>query len=294
MLGQIKKVFGNALLIFTIVFSAFSVPAAAEGQDEDSEPNEFSSSMRFMPSSTAKHTGAKVQMAQSEIEYSRKFKAFGRLPIVVSLGAEYIGLNNSSGVKLPAQLAVAYADIEVTLPFFNFRNTYFRTAVTPSFCADSWDFDVSDFRIPFRNYLVYEANKKLIFVAGAVVYPNCEDDVSPIAGVIYIPNDKLVFNITTDNPSISYALNRRLTLFLEGDVNIEEFEISQGFVTQRVLRYGESYLGSGVEYELNKYASASFSMGGTFNRALKYRGSGQGKVSLENGFYTQFNLGAEF
>jgi hypothetical protein len=290
-----EMVMRRAVFIIAVTSAAFLAPARAQDNaEEDALPNEAAAYAWFMPATSSKQASGRVEMTQFETEYSREFKLFGQLPVAVSLCSGYIGLNNSTPVRLPAQLAAVNADIEVTLPFFTVKKTYFRCGVTPTFVADSWNFSGSDFRLPFRTYLVYEASKKLIFVGGVAIYPDYEDDVSPVVGVIYMPDDKWVFNLTTDNPSISYAFNDKFTLFLEGDIDTEEFEISRDVAVRRVLRYSGSYAGSGIGYELNKYASISLSAGGIFNRSLRYRDPVHGKVSLKNSFYTQFNLEAAF
>ena len=213
------------------------------------------------------------------------------MPVELRLGTRYIGIDDTvDSVELPARLVGLSTGIEVTLPFFNFNDTYFRLGVEPSFYADTWDFPASSFRIPSYYFLIYQPDPKWTFLYGVAVFPDFENVVLPVLGFIYKPNDKLTFNIAPRRPNITYALTDRISLFGEGNVTINnEFEVKHNDDKNVVLRYGESYLGAGIKYKFNKYIQASLSTGGNFRRRLKYRDS-LGKVDIKNGPYTEFKV----
>jgi hypothetical protein len=50
--------------------------------------------------------------------------------------------------------------------------------------------------------------------------------------------------------------------------------------------------GGGVKYKANKFIRASLLVGGAFNRYIKYRDE-DGKVSIDNGLYTEFRVDVE-
>ena len=124
------------------------------------------------------------------------------------------------------------------------------------------------------------------------VYPDFETEALPIFGFIYKPNDKLTFNLVPKRPNITYALNQRVSLFIEGGMTTCEFEVDHEGTKNAVLAYKESRLGSGFDFRLNGYLRGSISAGGVFNRSLKYR-DGSGKVNINNGFYGEFRLRIE-
>lgn len=273
---------GIFIVIFTILFFQ-PILLNAETQ------NELDSYFRFMPSRKTDGPPGKVEIMEADSKYSYEFKAFEQLPVKLSLENKYIGIENSTEVELPAHLAGLITDIETTLPFFNFNNTYIRFGVSPSFYSDDWDFPASSFRIPSRTYLVYQPSDKWTFIAGVAVYPEFEYDVVPILGFIYKPNDKLSFNITPERPNISYLLNDRVTLFAEGGVSLDEFEVTKDNLKSAVLQYRELHLGAGIKYKVNKFIQSSLSVGGMFNRYLEYKDS-LGKVDIKDGIYTEFRV----
>lgn len=250
--------------------------------------------LRYIPSRSVDAQSGKVEIIDSQAEYSYEFKVFEKLPLKFSLGTEYIGIEDTVTVELPSHLVGLTTDIETTLPFFNFNSTYFRLGVSPSFYADDWEFSTSDFRIPSRYFLIFKPNTKLTLIGGIAVYPDFESEVLPILGFIYQPNDRLKFDIVPRRPNISYLVSEKITLFLEGGSSFnQEFEVERNNLEGAVLSYRETHLGSGLKFKLNKFMRGSISLGAVLNRSLKYRDN-QGKVDIKDGLYTEFRLESTF
>jgi hypothetical protein len=283
---------GLVLFIIAVVLALSSLAGAeTENKEESFAYQEFDSYLRYMPSRSIKTTSGKVEMIRSGNTYNYGFKAFGKLPVKLSLDTEYISIENTlRHVELPAHLVGLSGGIETTLPFFRCKNTYFRLGLEPSFYSDDADFKSSAFRIPSYYYLIYLPNSKWIFLSGIAVYPDFEDEVLPIVGFIYKPNDKLSFNIVPKRPNITYALNNRVSLFTEGSLALnKEFEVKRDNAENVVLTYKETRLGSGIKFRFNRYIQASVSAGGLFKRRLRYRDN-QGKVDIKDGLYTEFRV----
>lgn len=265
--------------------------AEAQEQAEDKPSHQVDSYVRYIPSRSVDAMSGKVEIIESGAEYSYEFKAFDKLPVKLSLNNNYIGIEDSlDSVELPAHLVGLTTDIETTLPFFHFNKTYLRLGISPAFYADDWDFPSSSFRIPSRYFLIYQPDAKWTFLYGVAVYPDFENEVLPIIGFIYKPNDKLAFNIVPKRPNITYFINDRMSLFAEGGTSLNsEFEVTRDNTKNVVLRYKEARLGGGIKFKFNQYIQSSISAGGLFNRSLKYR-DGQGKVNIKDGLYTEFRV----
>lgn len=276
--------------IFIIISALlFWQPALLNAETKTETESKLDSYFRFMPSRKADGLSGKVEIMEADSKYSYEFKAFDKLPVKLSLENEYISIENSTEVELPAHLVGLSTDIETTLPFFNFNNTYIRFGVSPSFYSDDWDFPASSFRILSRAFLVYQPNPKWTFLAGVAVYPEYEYNVLPILGFIYKPNDKLSFNITPERPNISYSFNDKITLFTEAGTSFEEFEVAKDNLKNAVLRYRETYVACGIKYKINKFIQSSLSAGEVFNRYLQYKDS-LGKVDIKDGVYTELRV----
>jgi len=256
---------------------------------EDDSLWELDTYARYMPYRGANAQSGKVAITESASELSYDAKFFGELPVEFAIGSRYIGIGNTTSVKLPSRLTQISFGAETILPFF-FDKTYFTVGLAPTFYTDNWDLNSSSFRLPQRYFLIYQANEKLVFICGVEVIPDFDDPVSPILGFIYQPNDRLTFNITPSKPEITYDLNDKLTLLLEADMSCDEFEVTRDNLKNVVLEYNEMHLGTGVKYQVSKYIQSSISAGYIFNRSIKYREDNLGKVSLKDGLYTELRV----
>jgi hypothetical protein len=169
----------------------------------------------------------KIAVTEAASDYSYQARAFGRFPVEFYLDTKYIGLDETAPVSLPTQLTELVIGLEATVPFFNFKNTYFRMSAAPSFLGDSWNFESSDFRIPSHYIVIWQPDNKWTWVYGAAYTPDFESKFFPILGFIYKPNDKLTFNIIPQRPNITYAFNDQATLFVEGDLSSGEYEVTK-------------------------------------------------------------------
>lgn len=284
-------------LVIAVIFLLFQTKLNAAPQDEptDSFSHNIDSYLRYMPSRSVDTMSGKVEIIEADSEYSYELKVFDKLPVKFSLDNKYIAIADSVvDVELPPHLVGLTTDIETTLPFFSFDKTYFRIGISPSFYADDWDFPASAFRLNSRFLFVYLPNLKWTFLAGVAIYPDFENEVLPILGFIYKPNDKLTFNLVPKRPNITYALNDKILLFGEGGSSLNsEFEVTRNGSKNVVLRYKELHLGGGVRVKLNKFIQTSFSTGAIFNHSLKYLDN-QGKVNIKDGIYAEFRTQIRF
>lgn len=276
--------------LFFLFFWVFFFPLSFTLAEVNKADNNIDTYFRYIPSSDAKDMPGDIELSEAAIEFSRKIKVGGKLPVKLSVTPSHIAIKNSTPVKLPAKLTGLVTDIETTMPFFGFEETYQRIGISPSFYGDSWDFDTSDFRIPMRYYIIRRPNEKWTLMAGFAICPDFETEILPILGFIYRPNDRLTFNIVPVDPEISYIFNDKLTVFLEGgNAFNSEFEVDKDERENVILRRKQTRLGTGVRYSFNNFAQASISLGAAFNRSFKYRDS-LGKVNLDDGIYSEVRL----
>ena len=251
---------------------------------------DLDSYVRYIGTSGAGGQSGKVGVVDSAAEYSYEIKAFGKIPVQFAVASRYIGIDNTTAVRLPTHLTSTGLGIETTLPFFSFEKTYFTIGLAPSFFSDNWNFSTNSFSLLQRYFLVYQPNEKWVFVCGVNYYPRFKPPVTPILGFIYKLNDRLTFNLIPEAPEISYLLNDKLTVFVQGDSTSNEYRVTKDNLKNAVLNYDETHLGAGLRYKWNKNVTGSFVAGGVFNRSIEYRQDSFGKVVVGDGFYTEFRL----
>ncbi len=251
-------------------------------------PSELDALIRFMPSRGAKSQSGSVGLMVADSEYNYQLKAFGKLPVQLGVATQYIGINNSTSVALPAHLTTVSFGGNVTFPFFNLNKAYLRLEAAPSFYTDDWRINSKTFRIPINIFGIYQPDDVWTFILGVHVFPSgvLNSKVGPIAGLIYKPNDNLIFNIVPPKPNILYMVNKKLGVFGEFGMTDEQFLVTKDGQKNVVLLYNENRVGTGVLYKFNKFMESTFSVGAVFNGYLKYKES-LGKVVLKNGLYTE-------
>jgi len=132
---MINRFLTGVILVFVAVFSY----TGARAQSETFEAEHY---YRYMPARKAQAQPGKIAVTEAASDYSYQTNIFDRLPFEFSLAAKYIGLDDTVPVSLPAQLTELAVGLEATVPVFNFKNTYFRMSVSPSFLGDSWNLKV--------------------------------------------------------------------------------------------------------------------------------------------------------
>jgi len=258
-------------------------------EKEDEFPSELDTLIRFMPSRGAKSQSGSVGLVISEAEYNYQLKTLSNCPVQLGVGTQYIGINNSTSVALPAHLTTVSFGGNVTFPFFNLDKTYFRIEAAPTFYSDNWNINSKTFRIPINTFAIYQPNDMWTFILGMHFFPSgvLNSKISPIAGLIYKPNDNLIFNLVPPKPNILYMVNKKFGVFGEFGMTDEQFLVTKDGQKNLVLLYNENRLGTGVLYKFNKFMESTFSVGAVFNGYMKYKES-LGKVVLKNGVYTEF------
>jgi len=244
---------------------------------------------RYFPSHRLSAQSGRVSVTDAETEQSCELKAFGKLPVDFSIDTRYIGIENSSAVSLPPNLTAVTIGTEIIGPFLKLNKTYLFAGFYPSWSGSNWEFRPSAFRIPMAYSVIYKPNEKLVLMAGVGVYPDYEHEVLPLFGLSYIPNDKLSFYLMPPKPNITYALNKKISLFAEGRFSNNECEVDKDGFKNVVLVYRETHAGCGVKYSFNTNAFLSLSGGQSFWRRFRYRDS-LGKVSIKDGPYINLRL----
>ncbi len=276
------------VVVFLISFLCI-VNLNAAIEDENNYKQSLDGYVRYLPSLSEETTSDRIDITESNLEYNYELKLFNQVPLDLGWALQDIAINNATPLDLPAHLVGIGTNIETVLPMFTINNFYVNVGVTPGFYGDSFNFDSSNFKLSNHYVLVYRPNENLTFLGGVAIYYHEETSKFPIVGVNYKPNDKLTFDITTDEQNISYSLNDKVDLFIRGGVSIDEFSIRQNN-DEKTVRYVEQRLGGGITLKINKSLNCSISSGEIFNATLKYRDL-PGKISLKDGaLYTEFSL----
>lgn len=248
---------------------------------------------RYVPFTSMTAQPGRIAIMDIGNEMSYEFKVADKLPIEIGLVTRFINLNGKEAmdVSIPAKLTRIAMRTEVTVPAF-LEKLYLRMGITPTCNSDDWNCNASTLRIPGHMMLIYQLNEQWIFVAGVAGFPSYETKILPFGGLIYKPNDKLIFNLVPERMNVTYNLTDKLAVFCEGDMSGEEFKVVKDGYKGAILQYNEVHAGTGLSFKINKNINTSLTLGRMFNRNLKYRDS-LGKLTMKNAYYSEFRLEME-
>ncbi len=235
-----------------------------------------------------------IAVNESQFGFAQNFE-IDRLPVTAGFKIKHIDINENIPTNLPSELVGKELQLGVKLPapWLDSDHYFVGVDIFPSMYTDDWDYKASAFRIPFRTYLIYKETEDLIWVAGILVRPQYHTSVLPVLGLIYRPNDRLSFNLASDDPNIAYKIDDKLTALAEFGLVTDEYEVTRGNQNGVVLKYSELSAGGGFKYDVTPNIQAKISIGAVFNRKIDYRDD-VGKVHPDGGLYTDFKLSAKF
>jgi len=88
-------------------------------ENSNASQQEIDSYIRYMPSQSVDAMSGKIEIIESESEYSYGLKVFDKLPVKFSLDTQYIDIEDTVDLELPAHLIGLAFDIETTAPFLS-------------------------------------------------------------------------------------------------------------------------------------------------------------------------------
>lgn len=279
-------------LLFVALFLILSFYAWAE----EESPNEVTLKTRTIAASDVDAQSGNVAVTESEFDFKHNGKALGELPVEISLHYGHINIDDEVPDILPAHLESRQLGLgaKFPVPFISDDRYFLGIDIFPKLNTDDWQWKSSAFRMPFRAYFIYKESEEFILVGGLNIRPGYDRKVIPILGLIYKPNDRLSFNLASDDPNITYKFTDKMTVLWEFDFQFEEYEVARNGQDGIVLKYNEASTGAGIKYQFTKNLSTAVSIGSVFARRLEYKNEDYGKVVPDAGVYVQAAVAANF
>ena len=284
----------SVILISIILFISTGVSrvngeetGGAAAPAEIEKPFDIYTYTRWLPASAVSALPGKVSIIEAGGEAKYEFKILDKIPFDISAAFDYINICKTIPRPIPATLVNPGINLEVKLPLFNIKNTYFGANINPSFSCDMNCFGAKSFLIPARFVIIYVPNSQLTFICGPEFFTDFDNDTQLIGGIIYKPTDRITVNLTTDYPHMLYKINDKLDLLAEGQwVLFNQYKVSTGNDDNVLLSYREAWVGGGFRFRPAKFMNISLSAGGVFNRQLRFHHAGE-KIDIDKGFYLQ-------
>lgn len=285
----------NIIRLFTISLITGLIPPLLFANEEENLVNQIRINTRFFPRRSFESNTGNIKIKELDFAYTNSFKLAGKLPAKVTLFIQDIFLKDRGQDKviLPEELTGFGVGLELTTSFLDWKDTYWRIKVMPSFYTNSWRAYSSAFRMPLQSFLIFQPYKYLTWFSGVGIYIDYEREFFPILGLIYKPNNRLILRLIPSEPEVSWKINKWFDMFLNGGITNSEFEIAKDGMRRVILRYRNYYVGTGIRVTPAKNIIFSFSQGYSFGRSFKYLEENE-KLKIKDGFFTEFGLTFNF
>lgn len=287
------------LVLFSLIIMMTSA-AYAEETEQPLDPEaaaEVNATIKssHIFSSDIEPTGSEIDITTTRLSADYNYKLSNGLPIDMAISIAHKDINTDSPVELPSNLEARRLKLgtKFPVPFVSDDRFFMGIDILPTFNTDEWKWESGAFRLPFRSYVIFKESEDFILVGGVTVRPEYDREVLPLIGLVYRPNDRLSFNLASDDPNVSYKLSDATLLRWEFQYAYDEYEVTRGGQKGVVLQYQEISSGFGIEHQLNDSLKGIVSAGAVFNRQLEYKDE-VGKVTPDAGVYASAQLTATF
>ncbi len=256
----------------------------------------FTHKLRYVNKSTTENSSGDIGFARSEFALSNSFKVLNDVPLELGIGIHRFRLDDDSGLDLPDTLQENSVNFGLRFPalFTQGKDLFMAIDLMPLWSnAGEHDFDSKSFRFNFSTSLIFRESEKFIFACGALFRPEYANSVIPFFGVRYEPNDRLMINFLSTEPSVSYKISNKTKILLESAFLSHEFEVTSGARKGEIVRIRDLEAGVGLEHDFSESFKGVLSVGIAFERRYEYLNAKQ-KICPENSFYAGYRFNVCF
>jgi len=262
----------------------------------DENPFFFKTKVRYSPDVDVALQSGEIKFTKISTRIGYQKTLDNGYPFYVLLGPDHYVWTQSTSMSFPAGAKSRGFRIgtELGIPLIYDESYSIGIELNPTLQSSRGTaLDGDSFRFNFSTFLKYNEYDDFVWIIGANIRPEYDMVILPIFGINYQLNDKLLINLVSDEPNISYKVTDNTKFLLELDYTFDEFEEIGGVLDGSILQIQEFAVGLGVKHQFNDHISSSLGVGGVFNRIIKYQ-DGSGKIVPEDGIYFNMGLAAVF
>lgn len=245
------------------------------------------------------HGGSFGQQAeiQSELEYGHRFLINGNFYAHVGFAYDRYDFG-STGAPVPNHLQAMAGVFGIDYMRGKDVGAFFQ--VRPGFYFQN-DIGISSFDAPITlgRIFVVQEDKFYIFVGAYASFLRSGFPVLPLAGVVYIPSDKLRIMAVLPEPKIIYSASKRLDLWAGGELVGGSFRtdrnanIRPGKLNGAQVDFSDYRAGVGLTYGVSNNVSFDLGAGISFQRQFDFGRAGE-TYRTDPSPYVRMQMSASF
>ncbi len=264
---------------------------------DSSKPWEMKHFTSYAFARDARAQAGDFSVAVTSLKMVKECKFDNGMPLDIGVDFNHYLLGDATAVDLPSSLQSKglTAGVKFPMPFVE-GDVWFMGVSTGAYfqTVKDYAFPSSTFRSKNRVYGIYKPSDDLIIVGGVGYNTDYEDqDLVPLIGIKYQFNERWALNALSLNPNLSYQVNEKTELRLEGMIYSDEFEVTEGARKGDIVSISDYRVGLGVTHEFSEGLKAGLSAGLSLGGTYEYLQNG-GKVAVDDGIYVAYNVSWKF
>lgn len=234
---------------------------------------------------------------QSELEYGHRFRIHGNFYVHVGFAYDRYDFG-STGAPVPNHLQ-ALAGV-FGIDYMRGKDVGAFVQVRPGFYFQN-DIGISSFDVPITlgRIFVVQEDKFYIFAGAYASFLRGGFPVLPLAGVVYIPCDKVRIMAVLPEPKIIYSPTKRLDFWAGGELVGGSFRtdrnsnIRPGKLNGAQVDFAEYRAGVGLTYDLADHVALDLGAGVSLQRQFDFGRAGE-TYRTDPSPYVRMQMSASF
>lgn len=246
-------------------------------------------SMGYLPSADLHGTPASVGISEYRFRLTRNLKLDSSVTLTLGGGYGLKHLDAPANAGLPQDLHALYAEAGG-----NWRvneKVFVTLKLYPGLNSDFKDIAGSDLRMPVLALGGYSFDSGVTMVGGFVYRVGYHAaELIPALGFTYQPNERWRVDLIAPRPGLTYIASQKAHLFVAGDLASDEYELHDGALRAKVIKYRDYKVMGGVEYLPQPAVRLSAALGYAFGRYFDFYEGNRPSMQLDDAPFLKLSL----
>lgn len=248
-------------------------------------------SMGYLPSADLHGAPASVGISEYRFRLARNLKLNNSVTLTLGGGYGLKRLDAPANAGLPQDLHALYGEAGGN---WRVNEKVFATLkLYPGLNSDFRDTGSADLRMPVLALGGYTFDSGVTLVGGFVYRLGYHDtELIPALGVTYQPNEQWRVDLIAPRPGVTYLASQQARLFIAGDLASDEYELHDGSLRAKVIRYRDYKVMGGVEYLPQPAIRFSMALGYAFGRYFDFYEGNRPSMRIDDVPFLKLSLEA--
>jgi hypothetical protein len=243
----------------------------------------------YLPSADLRGVSASAEISDYRLRLNRNIKLDGRTTLSIGGGYGLKHIDASAAAALPKDLHSL--TLETGVHYRINDRSFASLRLSPGFYSDFGNLGSDDVRMPLLAMGGYSFDSGLTMVGGFIYRVGYHSSsFFPVIGFTYQPNQNWSFDLVAPRPGVKYIPSKQVRLFLAGDFASDEYELKDGSLGAKAMKYRDYKVMGGAEYLPIPGTRLTGALGYAFDRSFEFYDGPRGNMHIDDVPFIKFSL----